>query len=195
VSERERRQQILRAAASLVERYGPAKTTVADVAREAQIGVGTVYLEFPSKEAIVEALSSERYTTVLEAMSRAAESAGSYADRVCAVFEARTHKLLRLADGGRHACDLVHCMSPAVAAAKHRFSVGEKSLLVRLLGDGARAGELSVPDPPLVAATVLRAYTVFSPPSLFTLPRGELSQALSAMHDFVRKGLLFRPAT
>jgi len=68
MSEAARREQILQAAERLLQHYGPQKTTVADVAREAGIGVGSVYLEFPSKEAIVEALSRARYEAVLEAM-------------------------------------------------------------------------------------------------------------------------------
>jgi AcrR family transcriptional regulator len=192
VSEGKRRQEILRAAARLVERLGPTKTTVADVAREAQIGVGTVYLEFPSKEAIVEALSSARYTAVLEAMKLAAAGPGSSGERVCAVLEAKTDTLLRLAEGGAHACDLVHCMSPAVTTAKDRFAQQERELLADLLRQGAHAGELSAPEPETLAVTILRAYTVFAPPALYDLPSAEVRSALMAMRELVLKGLLSR---
>jgi AcrR family transcriptional regulator len=192
VSERSRREEILRAAARLVERLGPAKTTVAEVAREAQIGVGTVYLEFPSKEAIVEALSSARYTGVLEAMTTAAERGKNYGERLAALFDARTAALLRLADGGAHACDLVHCVSPAVAAAQRRFADEEKALLVELLCRGKEAGELRVADPDAVSTTVLRAYTVFAPPGLYSLPREGIDGGLRAMHELVLQGLLIR---
>jgi AcrR family transcriptional regulator len=191
VSDRSRRDEILRAAARLVERLGPAKTTVADVAREAQIGVGTVYLEFASKEAIVEALSSARYTDVFDAMNAAAQR-GSYGERLSAVFDARTAALLRLANGGAHACDLVHCVSPAVAAAKRRFAEEERALLVELLRRGAEIGELRVSDPETASATLLHAYTVFSPPGLYSLPRNEIESALAAMHELVLQGLLIR---
>ncbi|MBN8868187.1 MAG: nitronate monooxygenase [Solirubrobacterales bacterium] len=63
-----RRLAILEAATRLFEHYGHGKTTIADVAREAQIGVGTVYLEFESKEAIVQELSRSTHVAVLEAM-------------------------------------------------------------------------------------------------------------------------------
>ena len=192
MSEGKRRQEILRAAARLVERLGPAKTTVADVAREAQIGVGTVYLEFPSKEAIVETLSSARYAAVLEAMKLAAAGAGSSGERVCDVLEAKTDTLLRLAEGGAHACDLVHCLSPAVATAKDRFAQQERELLADLLRQGARAGELFAPEPETLAVTILRAYTVFAPPALYGLPSAEVRPALMAMRELVLKGLLSR---
>jgi AcrR family transcriptional regulator len=192
MNEGRRREEILRAAARLVERLGPAKTTVADVAREAQIGVGTVYLEFPSKEAIVEALSSARYRAVLEAMKLAAAGPGSCGERVCAVLEARTEMLLRLAEGGAHACDLVHCMSPAVAAAKDRFAERERELLADLLRRGARSGELFAADPEMLTDTILRAYNVFAAPALYGLPTNEVGPALKAMRELVLKGLLSR---
>jgi AcrR family transcriptional regulator len=193
MNERSRRSDILRAAERLVERYGPAKTTVADVAREAQIGVGTVYLEFPSKEAIVEALSTARHVGVLDAMKRAASCSAPYGDLLRAVFDARTAALLRLAQAGTHACDLVHCVSPAVSAAKQRFADEEKALLVGLLRHGKEAGELRVANPELMATTLLRAYAMFSPPALFGLQPGDIAPALAAMHELVLGGLLMRP--
>ena len=50
----ERRVVILDAAARLFEHYGHAKKTMADVARDAHDRGRTVYLEFDSKQAIVE---------------------------------------------------------------------------------------------------------------------------------------------
>jgi AcrR family transcriptional regulator len=51
-----RRQQILDAAANLIIRHGYDKTTVGDIAAEAAIGRGLVYLLFRNKDDIFEAL-------------------------------------------------------------------------------------------------------------------------------------------
>ncbi len=72
----ERRQRILEATERLLRRYGPAKTTVADIAREAEIAVGAVYLEFASKDAIVEELSQGEHRAVMAAMRAAAAGDG-----------------------------------------------------------------------------------------------------------------------
>jgi AcrR family transcriptional regulator len=66
----ERRKRILEATERLLRRYGPAKTTVADIAREAEIAVGAVYLEFASKDAIVEELSQGQHRAVMAAARR-----------------------------------------------------------------------------------------------------------------------------
>lgn len=52
----DKRQQILTVAAMLFARQGYHKTTVTDIAREAEVAQGTVYLYFDSKKAIFSAL-------------------------------------------------------------------------------------------------------------------------------------------
>jgi AcrR family transcriptional regulator len=187
-----RREQILRAAEKLLGQHGASKTTMADLAREAGIAVGSVYLEFTSKEAIVEALSTARHCKVIDAMRDVAAKEGSYAERLRGVFDAKTAVLLRYAEEGAHACELVHCLSTAVKIAQPRFVEQEAKLLAELVREGARAGELAARDPDATARTLLQAYAVFSPPKLFELPRGEVRQALREMHELVLQGLLVR---
>jgi AcrR family transcriptional regulator len=189
----DRRQLILKAADRLLRHYGPHKTTIADVAREANVGVGTVYLEFPSKESLIEELSQGRHRDVLEAM-RAVMSAPrkSYRQRLEGVLEVRVTRFLAMAEEGAHACDLVHCVSPAVMAASARFRDGERALVLELVRAAGRAGEFDVRKPEVCASTILRAYASFSPPWMFSVPRQELLAALAAMHELVFVGLLRR---
>jgi AcrR family transcriptional regulator len=63
----EKREAILAAALRLIARFGLHNTPVSAVAREARVAVGTVYLYFPSKEAMINAL----YLHVLEDRTRA----------------------------------------------------------------------------------------------------------------------------
>lgn len=52
----EREQRILDAAADLIVHYGYDKTTVSDIAREAGVSKGTIYLHFESKDDLFEGL-------------------------------------------------------------------------------------------------------------------------------------------
>lgn len=52
----EREHRILDAAARLIAHYGYDKTTVSDIARDAGVSKGAIYLHFDSKEALFEAL-------------------------------------------------------------------------------------------------------------------------------------------
>ena len=66
-----RRTRLLDAAADLFVRLGFDKTTVADVAREAGVGKGSVYLHFDSKEALLEALMLRELNALSEAWYQA----------------------------------------------------------------------------------------------------------------------------
>ncbi len=189
-----RREQILQAADRLLRHYGPQKTTVADVAREAGVGVGTVYLEFPSKEAIVEELSRSRYEVVLQAMREAATEDGrSFGERIVGALDARLRAYFAQTEGGgAHACDLFHCANPAVKSASERFYIEERALLSDLLLRGTEAGELDVADAELSARVILRAYKSFTPPWIFMEARDEVVRLYGAMHGIVLRGVSAR---
>jgi AcrR family transcriptional regulator len=188
-----RRELILQAADRLLRHYGPQKTTVADVAREAGIGVGSVYLEFSSKEAIVEALSMARYRTVLEAMRTAATAEGKpHRERLTGALDARLGAYFAQADGGAHACDLFHCASAAVKTAAERFREDERALVAAVLREGTRAGELAVENPEASARSVLRAYATFTPPWIFMGEREEVLGLLEGVHALVLYGVVKR---
>lgn len=194
--ERERRAHILEVAERLLRHYGPQKTTIAEIARAADVGVGTVYLEFPSKEAIVEELSLHRHSAVLDAMRRAGKTGGTFADRLRAVFDARLEAFMALDAEGAHARDLVHCMNPAVRSASARFKTSELTFLSELLREGEAAGEFSIEfEIEHTTAALLMAYAAFGPPYVFGADRPELHARLQALHSLVLHGLLRREAT
>ncbi len=188
-----RREQILDAAERLFTHYGPGKTTVADIAREAGIGVGSVYLEFASKEAILIELAARRHDAVLTAMRSAAEAPGSHAERLLRIFQARAEGFLALADAGAHGLELVACgRCSGIREVQERFRVEERALVAGILGAGAAAGELAARDPSALAATVLRAFVAFTAPWIHGLDRASLSEELTRLHALVVHGLARR---
>jgi AcrR family transcriptional regulator len=192
VSTDDRRQQILAAAERLLRHYGAAKTTMVEIAREAAIGVGTVYLEFPSKEAIIEDLARHKHERILRAMRAASDSKGSYAARLRTMIDAKVDVIFALADEGAHAPELLHCMRPAVQASEQRFRDEELHIVSELLRSGAEAGEFEITDSRRTASVFLRAYASFWPPAVFHQPREIVKPALQAMHELVLRGLLSR---
>lgn len=189
-----RREKLLEVADRLFRHYGPQKTTMADVAREAGIGVGTVYLEFPSKDALVEALSRRRYKAVLDAMTLASEESGARAsDRLAAVLTARGIGFLAMADEGAHACDLLHCGSDPVKSAQSAYHEQERAILAEILEKGTESGELDVPDLDTTLRVLLLSYSAFVPPGVLKLDRTTFESDLAAMHALVLNGLLRRP--
>lgn len=188
----DRRHVILNACERLLHRYGPHKTTMADIAREAHVAVGSVYLEFDSKEAILEELSRKKHRTVLEAMRLAVVVQRPWPERLRAALDARTDAFLEIADDGHHGSDLVHCSSNAVQGAHEAFKREELALIADLLREGTKAEELDVARPEVTARAVLVAYARFAPPWLFSAPREETRALLRTVHDVVLYGLVRR---
>lgn len=70
----EREERIFEAAIKLMSRYGYDKTTVDDIAREAGISKGAVYLHFRSKEDLVESLLLRESESMLNEVMRSLEA-------------------------------------------------------------------------------------------------------------------------
>lgn len=187
-----RRDQILDAAERLIHHYGHAKTTVAEIAREAGVSVGSVYLEFAAKDAIWIELSHRRHESVLTAMRGAAQTPKRYyAQRLHGVLLARTRAFLALADGGTHAAELVHCHAcPAIREAQEQYRRRERELVADLLRDADAAGEFTVRDPLATATVLLQAVVAFAPPLVFGRPRDDLEPELTALHHLLVHGLV-----
>lgn len=191
-----RHRTILECAARLFRHYGPSKTTIADIAREARVGVGTVYLVFPSKEAIVSELSSGAHESVMQAMREIAEvnADRDLATRFRGVLEARTAGFQRLSTEGQHACELFHCKADAVRTVHEHFRERERLLFATLLRDAEARGELAALDHTRTALVMQRALTTLTPPWLFEQPAEEAARLTSEMASLLLLGLCARPS-
>jgi AcrR family transcriptional regulator len=83
------RQRILRAASQVFTARG-LQATLDDVARQAGVGVGTVYRRFPDKEALVDALFEDKLQTLVTEAERALEAPDSWAGLVTLLERAGT---------------------------------------------------------------------------------------------------------
>jgi len=184
MTEATRKDRILIVADKLFRHYGPQKTTMADIAREANVGVGSVYLDFPSKEAILYELSRKRGRTVASMMVSAGEGS-RHPERLRRMLEARVVALLILAGEGAHACDIVHC------APKQPPGFGDEAreLIRAEIEAGVESGELACEVDPTVRA-IEAAFLALSPPSLFRFERGVAAELAETVARLVVYGAL-----
>ncbi|MFT7582567.1 MAG: AcrR family transcriptional regulator [Myxococcota bacterium] len=187
-----RRETILEAAEALFSHYGPAKTTISDIAKRSCVAVGAVYLEFRSKDQLLEAIASKAYANIIVAMQSAAELPRPYPERLTAVFEARVVAIRGHCSLGKHASDLLHARYSAIHQAKQCYREQQRDLLSTLLADGKRAGELSFDDPDGAAESLLLAYMAFEPPWVFGFDASQLVPTLQKLHVIVLRGLEHR---
>ena len=136
------REQILVAAKEALRRYGPAKTTVVDVAQALGVSHGSVYRHFPTKAALRAAVVEEGLADVDRRLTAIARESGPAVDRM--------HRwLLALIDFkqtfAREDPELfeTYCMisvdGPKVVGAHVALLVGQ---LDRILAEGVAAGEI-----------------------------------------------------
>lgn len=167
-----RRKDILAAAARLFSHYGLKKTTMADIAEEAGIGTGSVYLEFPSKESIVCGLATREHQLMLSQLEKALAGDGDLADRVVCFFDQRTALFRRACAKGAHAGELLRCTGKT-SSPWPAFEQEQQRLLEAAVGE---------PD---LARGLLLAYAGFAPLS----PRVHDEDALRAVHALTRRAL------
>ena len=75
-------ERILEASEDVLRRYGPAKATVVDVARELGVSHGSVYRHFPSKAALRDAVAERWLAAVSEPLAEIANEDGAAAERL-----------------------------------------------------------------------------------------------------------------
>lgn len=89
----DRTERVLAAAAELFVRFGVAKTTVDEIARAAGISKGAIYLEFQSKDSLVEALVKHELRDYLRAAAARVE-ADEQGGRLSRIYHHCTAELL-----------------------------------------------------------------------------------------------------
>jgi AcrR family transcriptional regulator len=117
-----RRAEILDAALQVFGQYGYRRTSMDDVARQADIAKGTIYLSFTSKEEVFQALSERLSQRMLVGAEAASRRPGTTAGKLAAMHAAWFGTYAETITRSPHAAELLD--------AKHRLSAD-------LVADGA----------------------------------------------------------
>jgi AcrR family transcriptional regulator len=144
---------ILDAALQVFGQYGYRRTSMDDIAREADVGKGTIYLSFASKEEVFQALSERLAQRMLAGAEAASRRPGTTADKLAAMHAAWFGTYAETIRRSPHAAELLdakHRLSAdLVADAASRY----KRLVRDVLAEAAAAGELDLEPAGLTADT------------------------------------------
>jgi AcrR family transcriptional regulator len=99
--------RILDAAQALFWRYGVRRTSIDDVAQEAGVAKGTVYLYFDSKETLFFEVAERLCAEVWGLMNAAEASDGPFVHRLTLLLDAKIGHIKRLLMGSPHAAELM----------------------------------------------------------------------------------------
>lgn len=144
------RERLAEAAVAAVHREGPA-VPMATVARDAGVGVGTLYRHFPSREELFEELTHRSFRLMLDRVTAAASAPGPATDAVraflTAVIADRDRMLLASTGGPPVASDRIRAVQRELHAAI-------EALLARGREDGSVRREVDVWDVAWLGATL-----------------------------------------
>ena len=170
----ELRTRVLDAADRLLARYGYRKMTVDDIAAEAGIGKGTVYLAFASKEDVALSCIDRMVDGVLAELRRIAAGHGPRLERLRAMLVRRVMGRVDYARTHATSMDaMLAAVRPAFLLRRERHFVAEARVLAALLATARRTGEARALDPRPAAAALITATNALLP---YSLSVGELGR-------------------
>lgn len=138
-----RRAAILNAALKLFSQYGYRRTSIDDIAREAEIAKGTVYLSFKSKEEIFRALSESLIERTEADVKTARAAIGTIEQRLVAVLEAKLGFLFETVFQSAHAAELMDSKNRLSADLFAQAGRRYMKVLREMIDEATRAGELA----------------------------------------------------
>lgn len=184
------RQKILDAARERLWHYGFKKTTMDEIASDAGVGKGTVYLYFESKEDIGLAIIGQYKEDSLHVIRAIAEDAAKTPTQK--LTEMLQYPLLST---HRHCLesplmlDMVIAIKPHIRAHVQSYSEIEYCLLAGVLADGNARGEFDVPDTRRAARTLKMMTHGFLPPYPCVSTQGEIAAEVAEIVDLAVRGL------
>ena len=187
---------ILDATDRLLARYGYRKMTVEDIAHEAGIGKGTIYLHFDSKEEVVLSHVDRIVDRLKERLSEICHSDAPAAERLRQMLLTRV--MFRF-DSIQHYTqslnDLLAALRPSLLTRRALYFQAEAQIFAEVLTNGRRSGEFEFDDEHVTAHAMLQATNGLLPYSLSTTELGErqeVEQRTAGVADLILRGLLSR---
>jgi AcrR family transcriptional regulator len=190
------REVLLDSAERLLGRYGYRKTTVDDVAREAGVGKGTVYLYFESKEELILGTIDRIVDRLIERLRGLARSdapprrklGDMLAERVLFRFDS-------VRDYSASLDELLGSLRNAYLARRSRYFEAEAAVFAEVIRDGLDRGTFACSDPLAVADSLLTATNSLLPSNLTARELGkreDVRERVGRVADLLLNGLLAR---
>ena len=190
------RESILDATDRLLARYGYRKMTVDDIAGEAGIGKGTIYLHFSSKEEVVLCHIDRIVERLKERLKEIASSQAAVAEKLRRMLLTRV--LFRF-DSIQHYTqslnDLLAALRPGLLSRRAKYFEAEAQIFADVLTEGRKSGAFDFDDTHATAHALLQATNGLLPYSLSTTELGEreeVEQRATDVANLMLHGLLSR---
>lgn len=184
------RQEIIKAARKLLSHFGPSKTSVEEIAREAGLSKATVYNHFSGKEAIVAGVIEYERKVFSEKLNAAVESADDPVAGLRAYFVTHSRETKQIHDYYKLGIEEITDYMPQVAKAFEAGRKHELSLLRKILEKGIEADVFRPMGDLNITARILHASILGLNSPLFSRLGGRgASKRLDYMLEIFLEGL------
>jgi AcrR family transcriptional regulator len=160
-SAEETRERILVAADALLRRYGPAKTTVADVARSLNMSHANIYRHFASKADLQGAIVQRWLQAIAQPLATIAKADGPAAERVMAWLLTLIESKRQKVTGDPELFATYHSLAEAAGEVVQAHISATQAQLAGIVQDGINRGEFAPGDALEIAGVIFDATTRF----------------------------------
>ena len=181
---------ILDTAEQVLRRYGPAKTTVVDVARALNVSHGSVYRHFSSKAALRDAVTQRWLDRISAPLEQVVTGAGKPAERLRTWVRLLASTKQGIAREDPELFATFRKVTDEASEVVHAHVDHLAAQLARIVDDGVTAGDFTAADPAVAGLAVLQATAVFHHPAhADEWAQPGLDDALEAVLDLLLDGL------
>jgi AcrR family transcriptional regulator len=157
--------RILDAAEGVLTRYGPAKTTVVDVARALGVSHGSVYRHFPSKAALRDAVTERWLARVSGPLARIVAEDTPAPDRLRRWFDRLIAAKRQKAKVEPELFATYHAIFAESREVVHAHVEALSGQVSAIIADGVARGEFANVDPAATGKAIFYATARFHDPS------------------------------
>jgi AcrR family transcriptional regulator len=185
----DKKDALLQAAWKLIRHYGYNKTTIDDIAREAGVGKGTVYLHFRSKTEIMLALTDLTNQRIIDGIEHLAAGDGPPVQRLRQCLLHRIMTLFDIVNRYPRSQDVIARLLPEIV---HRLEGHVRrygGLLGGIIAEGAISGEFAVADPAATGQMLAKLFELLTPPHYRFGSRKELERFTNEIIDLALVGI------
>ncbi len=159
------REQILEAAEKRLWHYGIKKTTIDEIASDAGVGKGTVYLYFDSKEDVACAIMARYKEEIIEQQEAVARDRSlDEVERIRQIVRMPVLAAHNKCAASPHAMEVVLTLKPHLQKQMRPYFEQEVALLASVIEEANRKGIFAVEDSISDARTLKRATLGLMPP-------------------------------
>ncbi len=184
-----KRDAILTAAMEVFANYGFRKTTMGDIIRAAGVSRATVYKYFGDKAEIFDSVVEREIGEMLAADRLAVEQAGTTRERLQAMVTTHAELIRKKINVLRVTKERFAEVVPHSASRIRMLTNEATALLVDIIEQGVRDGELSVEDAELTAKTMLYAFKGVFLSAMMDMWDADREQVVDRMVEMLMDGM------